>query len=48
MLLNEKGERCCCTHGLPVTERVGGWWGKGQQRGVGVGVGVGVVVGSEG
>lgn len=28
MLLNEKGERCCCTHSLPVTERVGGLVGQ--------------------
>lgn len=42
MLLNEKGERCCCTHSLPVTERVGGWWGKGQRsRGRGGGGGGG-------
>lgn len=39
MLLNEKRERCCCTHGLPRTETVGGWWGKGQRRGVAVGGG---------
>lgn len=32
VLLIERGESCRCTPSVQETERVGGWWAKGQQR----------------